>query len=159
MNRKELKNKIECVEENLLKLKEELENIEDTNFEYDTNNNGWYIDEFGSTLSNEYFSDDITKNYNYFANEEYAAKVAYKQWFERKLLAYKDEHDDKCDWHDDDYKYYAYLDLGEDEVGTNVCRSVKCSDICFHSENLLLKHIEDNKEEWIKYFNICKELD
>lgn len=155
--RKELELRIKSREEELLKLKEELENVKDTNFEHDIDNIGCYVDNFGKILYNANCSDAIIRNCNYFTNKEYAEKVSYKQYFERKLLAYKDEHGDKCDWSESHHKYTCSLCIKSIEI--NTIRYAKDSNIYFNSRELLEKHIEENEEEWINYFNICKELD
>jgi len=158
---KEKREEYRKMHESIQKTIDEIKNLPVTNFEVEEEKDCYLIDVTGNVykiISRK----NIIRNYNTFTNTAYAEKLAYKQWFERKLLAYKDEHGDKCDWKNgDSYKYNPYIRQYGEKTEIDIDKSLIYKDSCiyFNSEELLEKHLEENKQEWINYFNICKELD
>lgn len=112
-------------------------------------------------------SDDVIRstptfveNYNEFTTLNYARKIAYKQWFERFLLAYKDEYNDVCDVNkEDSVRYYVKMNYVIGKMVIDWTSKISIQGVVqFNSKKLLEKHLKKYEAEWKHYFKICKEI-
>ena len=126
------------------------------NFSKEGDMEHWYINSRGEILDSIGIIPKDKNSLNKFTNKEFAEKIAFKQFMERKLLKFKEEYDNvKLDWNDDSLKYRLYYDAEDKNIHidyNNIYRQQ--GSIYFSTKEIAKKCIKMYEDDLIKYFQL-----
>ena len=156
----ELENRIKAIEEELSKLKEEL-NKEEKGYFKPREHEEYYCVNDTSGIIEEYEWCDMNcdnicyENANCFETKEEAERVAFEQILFRKIRRFRNTYDDEeVDWNDKNYeKYFIHYDYHFKRIAVNYAYTYRSiNEIYFNSKEVAEMCLEEFRDELEKYF-------
>ena len=120
----------------------------------------YYIDVDGECYLVSWNDSDINNNLytigNCFKTKEEAEFAVEKQKVTTELKRFAQEHNDKIDWNNDDWKYYLAYDYRNKKLTVCSTIKIKLADIYFTSKELVQEAIKAIGEDRLKkyYFEV-----
>ena len=127
------------------------------NFSRERDMEHWYIDSYGEVMEGGTVLPRDTNFLNDFTNKEFAEKIAFKQFMERKLLKFKEEYDNvDLRWDDDDAEKITFrLNRSKNKIEPiSFCATKIQGAIYFSTKEIAEKCIKMYKDDLIKYFEL-----
>ena len=164
MNKTEMENKIKAMEEELSRLKEELNkklNKEEKGYFKPREHEEYYCVNDTSGIIEEYeWCDMNCDNICYEKKKrnktkEEAEKVLFEQNLFRKIKRFRDVYDkENIDWNNhDERKYYIHYDYQKEEIKVNWLYTFRDAlEIYFNSKEVTERCLEEFREDLEKYF-------
>ena len=155
MDKTEMEYKIKAMEEELSKLKEQLNKEEKGYFKPEKDGRYYCINY--DVIKYDWYDTNIDnicyENANCFETKEEAERVAFEQTLFRKIRRFRDTYDEGVNWNNTSQKYYIHYDYRFKRIAINYAYTYRSiNEIYFNSKEVAERCLEEFRDELEKYF-------